>query len=88
MGFRMRRTLLLTAGLSLVVYIAFLDVQMHYYTNSVLLDKREANTWNASARHRTLMQRLVKREKLTRSLDYIHFNDLESERPMSETSGW
>lgn len=61
LGIRFRKVLVIIAGLFLVVCVAFLDVQMHF-KDSVILEKADPDSWNASTKHRTLMQRQVKKE--------------------------
>lgn len=83
LGMRIRRALVIIGGLSLVVCIAFLDVQMQY-RNSVVLDKKETVDWNASAKHRTLMQRLSRKDRRIKNLDYPSFSDTEIGRLLED----
>ncbi|GFU03331.1 heparan sulfate glucosamine 3-O-sulfotransferase 4 [Trichonephila clavipes] len=50
------KALAVTVALCLVIFVAYLDVQMRFRT-SVIQDRKDPAQWNASTKRRTLMQR-------------------------------
>ncbi|XP_054714129.1 heparan sulfate glucosamine 3-O-sulfotransferase 3A1-like [Uloborus diversus] len=95
----MARILIVATGVSLLVCVAFFDVQSHY-RNVVVYDGKDGHPWNVSSRRRTLMQRVERtdwkqitndlkqreiKELLDESESLSHFFGTDSDRGEDES---